>query len=101
MVDFSDAVKEEAREDSDVFTESVKTPNPGGRPPNDRVSLREVSERIGIPENTIRHAQAHVETADAFPFMQSWPQYRVLEAQGVAARRWPEEYQEAEVDLPF
>jgi hypothetical protein len=43
-------------------------------------SLRKVSERIGVPRSTIQEAQSHIETADAFPFMQSWKQYQVLEA---------------------
>lgn len=45
-------------------------------------SLRRVADRIDVPVKTIHEAQAHVETAEAFPFMQKadWKQYHVLQA---------------------
>jgi hypothetical protein len=39
-----------------------------------------VAERLGVDRGTVDNAQAHVETADAYPFMQTWKQYQVLEA---------------------
>lgn len=51
--------------------------------PEEPGSLRRVAERLGVDEKTIRNAQQHVETAEAFPFMQApdWKQYHVLQAQ--------------------
>ena len=73
MVDLVEAVKEQAAEE--LRTDSVqKSP---GRPANP-ASERNIAERTGIPASTAREAQSHVETADAFPFMQSWPQSSVL-----------------------
>jgi hypothetical protein len=43
-------------------------------------SLRSIAEEMDVPETTIREAMQHVETAETYPFMQSWPQYQVLEA---------------------
>ena len=72
MVEYVAAVKGElAGENEEV-----------GRSP----STRKVAERTGIPRTTASEAQSHVETADAFPFMQSWPQYRVLEARELLAK---------------
>ena len=80
MVEYVEAVKEEGLE---LRTDSVQ--NSLGRP-SDPTSERKVAERTGIPASTAREAQSHVETADLFPFMQSWPQYRVLEAREVVAK---------------
>ena len=38
---------------------------------------------IGVPRTTIQEAQTHAETADTYPFMQSWKQYEVIEAHEV------------------
>lgn len=77
--------------------------NSGGRPAEPG-SLRAVSERTGIPRSTIQEAKAHVETADAFPFMQKpdWKQYHVLEAREALAKLpEPEQAQAAAlVDQP-
>ncbi len=54
--------------------------NPQGGRPKKAASQEKVAERVGTSRRAISEAQAHVETADAFPFMQSWPKYRVLEA---------------------
>jgi ParB-like chromosome segregation protein Spo0J len=63
---------------SEFSTDSAEKPL-RGRPrkpdSNDRIA-----ERIGRPRTTIQEAQTHVETADAYPFMQTWKQYDVLEA---------------------
>lgn len=48
----------------------------GPQPQKD--SLRSVSEQTGIPASTLSKSQTHVTTADAFPFMKAWPQYRVI-----------------------
>lgn len=68
----SDAIDSGCAESAQPELRPQNRPQPG--------SLRRVSQRIGIPVKTINDAQHHVETADAFPVMQSWPQYRVLEA---------------------
>lgn len=45
-------------------------------------SLDRVAERIGVPRETIRRAQEHVQTVEDHPFMggPDWKQYHVLEA---------------------
>ena len=55
-------------------------------------STRRVAERIGVSISTMRTAKMHVETADAYPFMQKpdWKQYHVLEA-GELLRRIPDD----------
>lgn len=69
MVAYVEAVKEELREEPRSESEQ-----------NKKDSGTKVAERTGIPKSTASQARSHVETADAFPFMQTWPQYRVLEA---------------------
>ena len=59
--------------------------NPQGGRSKKAASQENVAERVGTSRRAISEAQAHVETVDAFPFMQSWPQYRVLEAREQAA----------------
>jgi hypothetical protein len=49
-------------------------------------SSRAVAKRIGVPRTTIQEAQTHVETADAYPFMQRWKQYEVIEAHEALAK---------------
>ena len=67
-------------EQAEVSTDSVKTS--GGRPPKDGVPVRAVSERTGIPAQTIREAQQHVEIAEAIPVLAGpdVKQYHALEA---------------------
>lgn len=67
--------------DRETFRPELGTKPSGGRPAEPG-SIRRVSERIGVPTSTIQKAQTHVETAEAFPFMQKpdWKQYHVLEA---------------------
>ena len=79
MVEYVEAVKEELENEApQLISESDKNPK-GGRSSNPS-SQQKLSERTGIPQSSISEAQSHVGTAAAFPFMQSWPQYRVLEA---------------------
>lgn len=56
-----------------------ENPRSGGRPPKVD-SLENIADRLGVSHSTLSRAQAHVETAEAFPFMQRWKQYEVLEA---------------------
>ncbi len=53
---------------------------------------KRIAERIAVPQQSINRAKHHVETADAFPFMQSpaWKQGNVLLARDQLARL-PEE----------
>lgn len=66
--------------EQEVFVDSAKTQ--GGRPPKNDVPLREVAERIGVPEATIRAAQKHVEIAETIPVLAGpdVKQYHALEA---------------------
>ncbi len=54
-----------------------------GRPPKNGVPLEAVARRTGIPRQTIQRAEAHVEAAEKFPFMQApdWTQRAVFEAE--------------------
>lgn len=55
----------------------------GSRGPDQQPgSLRRVSERIDIPESTIRSAQKHVAAVESFPILQKpeWKQYQAMEA---------------------
>ena len=75
------AVKEQleaAAADEELRPDSGQN-HKGGRP-SQAASTRKVAEHTGIPRQTAEKARSHVETVDVFPFMQSWPQYRVLEA---------------------
>ena len=72
MVVYVEAVKRELR--SDFSSESEENQNPIGRPAK-KDSGAIVAYQTGIPESTASVARTHVETADAFPFMQSWPQW--------------------------
>lgn len=78
------AAEEEISEPEGKETRATVTQvNRGSRGPVQTPgSLRDVSARIGIPEPTIRRSEQHVETAEAYPFMQKpdWKQYQVLEA---------------------
>jgi len=82
MTVYAGAVTEEL-EEAGLMGDSPKNLQ-GGRPKK-AASQEKVAERVGTSRRTICEAQSHVETADAFPFMQSWPQYRVLEAREQAA----------------
>ncbi len=81
------AVKEQleaAAADEELRPESGQN-HKGGRP-SQAASTRKVAEHTGIPRQTAEKARSHVETVDVFPFMQSWPQYRVLEAREQVVR---------------
>jgi hypothetical protein len=69
---------------AEVLPDSGKTSR-GGRPSKQGIAEVRIADRIGVPRTTIQEAQAHVETADAYPFMQRWKQYQVLEAHDVLA----------------
>ncbi len=58
--------------------------NPKGGRPKKANSSRAVSERTGIPEETVRLAEAHVAAADRYPFLQApgWSQAAAMEAAG-------------------
>lgn len=73
-------VAAQALAEKKVLPESGKSPN--GRPPTGPAALAEVARYTNTPRSTIQEAQAHVATAEAFPFMQApdWKQYQVLEA---------------------
>jgi ElaB/YqjD/DUF883 family membrane-anchored ribosome-binding protein len=88
----AEVLKEQQSKAVDLRTESVRKSTDGSSAPSDDKtrrgrpreagSLRRISERIGVPVQTIQDAKKHVETAEAFPFMQeaSWKQYHVLQA---------------------
>jgi hypothetical protein len=98
MVAYVETVREVAKEESEeLFVESTNNSPKRGRPVQPDSTLQ-VSQRTGIPEPTIRAAETHVSTADTFPFMQSWPQYRVLEAKE-HLEKLPEEEHQAVTEL--
>jgi len=77
MVEYIETVKEEMEEER--FLGKVPK-NPLGGRPQEPTAEDKVEKHTGISRRTAHRAEAHVDTADSFPFMQSWPQYRVLEA---------------------
>lgn len=83
MVAYTEAAEEQLKQEADLLPESgnksTAPTHERGRP-SQTVSQEKVSERTGIPRQRATEAQSHVATADAFPFMKSWPAYRVLEA---------------------
>jgi len=80
MVAYVEAVKEELRDSlPESGNESVSKKSGGQSRPD---SQAKVAKKTGIPRQTISAAQSHVETVDAFPFMQPWPQISVFK--GVA-----------------
>ena len=64
----------------DLLAKSANKSGPGRPPKPD--AQEKIADRIGEPDTTLRYAKHHVETADAYPFMQgkAWRQYHVLEA---------------------
>lgn len=74
---------------ADISTESVNKSRLG-RPANPFAESR-IAERIGVPNQTVRDARLHVETADAIPALQApdWKQYHVLHARDML-RKLPE-----------
>ena len=78
MVAYAEAVGEQLKDEEELLPDSGN--KPPHRPPKPDSQVK-VAERTGIPRQTISKAQTHVATADAFPFMKPWPQYRVLEAE--------------------
>jgi hypothetical protein len=81
LAELAETAAEVLKDEGQLRTESVRNPQ-GGRP-REAGSKRQVAERIDVPVTTIERAQNHVETADAYPFMQTWKQYQVLEAKEV------------------
>ncbi len=72
---------EDAKQVEEVLR--TKSPKPsgakGGRP-SKPASTRAVAEAVGVDAKSVRKAEQHVETAEAFPFMQGpdWRQSQVL-----------------------
>lgn len=66
-----------------------------GRKPKYQAPKADIAAAIGTNERDLHRAEQHVETADAFPFMQKpdWKQYHVLEAREKLATM-PEEHRE-------
>ncbi|MBI4605608.1 MAG: hypothetical protein HY721_26890 [Planctomycetes bacterium] len=76
----AEAAKEAAAEAEEVFPESGKTTNKGGRPTKGRASLATAAERTGIPLQTIHDAESHVAAAERYPFLQgaAWSQVAAM-----------------------
>ena len=70
MTVYAGAVTKEL-EEAGLMGDSPKNPQ-GGRPKK-AASQEKVAERVGTSRRAISEAQAHLETVDAFPFMQSSP----------------------------
>lgn len=78
IVETVKVVKDALKKQAEFSLESSKK-STGGRPPK-ADSEEKVGESIGVPRQTISEAEKHVAIAEQYPFMESWPQYRVLEA---------------------
>jgi hypothetical protein len=85
VVRLAETAAEVLKEQAEFRAESTR--NRPGRP-KEPGSLRDVAERTGIPEATIRAAQKHVETAEAMPVFTApdVKQYHVLEARETPER---------------
>jgi hypothetical protein len=79
MVAYVETVREVAKEEAEDFRLESGRKSSRGRPPEPG-SSRDIERRTGLDRSTVQMAETHVATADTFPFMQPWPQYRVLEA---------------------
>jgi ParB/RepB/Spo0J family partition protein len=72
---------ENARKAKEVLAQSAQKPNQkgtkGGRPKKPDAP-QAVAEALGTDRRTVERAEQHVETAEAFPFMQDWVRSDVL-----------------------
>jgi hypothetical protein len=70
---------------NDVLEENVfhaareNSTNERGRPPADKVPLRMISERVGIPENTLRDAKAHDQAVKKYPELKEFPKKETIQ----------------------
>jgi len=93
MVAYVEAVWEQIQDEVDLLSDSDnKSKRRRGRP-KEVDTQKKVAERAGVSQPPVSNAETHVAIADTFPFMQSWPQYRVLEA-----KEYVEQLPEAEYE---
>lgn len=73
---------EVAREIAETCAESAQVSRPARGPARTPGSVRDLEERTGIPQSTLRKAEQHVQTVEEFLPTNgpAWPQYHVLEA---------------------
>lgn len=90
ITELAETAREVAKEET--CAESTQVCRPARGPARQPGSYRDIEERTGIPQETIREAEKHVTTAEAYPFMQGdgWKRYHVLEA-GETLEKIPEE----------
>lgn len=98
MVKYVDAVGEELEKEKDLLDSNKTTKVRVGRPTKGKASQQQVAQRTGLTQPTISQAQSHIAAVDKYPFMQPWPQYRVLEARELVATL-PEDERERAVAL--
>lgn len=82
VVRLAETAAEVLKEQAETRADSTQVSKGSRGPSRTPGSLRDVAERIGVPEATIRAAQKHVETAEAMPVFTApdVKQYHVLEA---------------------
>lgn len=68
------------REIAPVISSTLPQKDARGRKREMAAPKRDVAQALGTSEREFIRAELHVETADAYPFMQAWPQYTTLEA---------------------
>lgn len=85
----AEAAKEaEAEKKKELSANSADNSRGRGRP-KDPTSREAISERIGIPEATIRAAEAHVAAAERYPILEKpgWSQVAAMKAAGEEAEK--------------
>lgn len=82
LVKLAETAKAVLQEQAETCTDSVQVSKGLRGPARQPDSSRAVSERLGVPAQTIREAQQHVETVEQHPELggPNWKQYHVLEA---------------------
>lgn len=83
--------------DVEVPAESAKT-NLGGRPSLSGIPIRELSEELSIPPQTLRDARQHVAAVEEFPPLADLPKYKAIET-ARELRQAPLEEQEKILDF--
>ena len=85
MVNYVEAVGEELEKERVLLDSNETSKVRIGRPTKGKASQQQIAQRTGLTQPTISQAQSHIAAVDKYPFMQSWPQYRVLEARELVA----------------
>lgn len=65
--------------------------NLGGRPSVSGVPVKELSEELGVPPQTLRDAKQHVKAVEEFPPLENLPKYQAIETAKELRKALPEE----------